>query len=785
MKISIKTKLVAGLMVTMAPPVLAIFLVMAWTTSQQSHENFVRSTAKELQHISGTIQTFLDESRLNSTIITSDPLLQRIGPSLTSYLDTTSDNTTQTRPDDLLGQDIVSLLRRIQDSHPNYVDVFLGTRYGGFLIANSISLPAGYDPRIRPWYKQALQNPGQPGVTEAYASTTGEAVISVVRSFKGPDGQPLGVAGMDISLKGLTDMIKEIRIGETGFMVLVEDNGTILVDPLNPENNFKSIDEASEPALAELFAMESGNMDVTINGTDYVGVVSTSKESGWKSFGLITRAEIMAPVYSALWKLVVVMLVAPFFLLAILGIFTNRTMVRPLQRVSGFLREIGEGDFSRRINEQRNDEIGQIFLALDNMADSLQAKAELAEGIAGGDLTRNVKLTSQRDSLGSALRTMTQNLNQIIAQVNTASVQIDAGSDQVSGSSQALSQGATEQAASLEEITSSMTQISSQTKANAENASLANRMMGQAKDTVTGGQQAGREMGQAMQEIAESSSKVSKIIKVIDEIAFQTNLLALNAAVEAARAGRHGKGFAVVAEEVRNLASRSAKAAQETTELIETALSRVEAGQELTGRLDESFEDIATSSAKVADLVAEIAAASNEQAEGVSQINTALGQVDQVTQQNTANAEETASAAEELSAQAAQLRSVLRKFRLRKKGPSSAQDESAEPKRRYTARSAPPQPLPASRQEEKKPPRGQAPKAQSQSRQSARQSARQVKNVEHGGRADPDDAWGTSPQQAKPATPQAAKPTKPAPRTQDEQRPEDIISLDDNDFGRY
>jgi methyl-accepting chemotaxis protein len=162
MKISIKTKLVAGLMVTMAPPVLAIFLVMAWTTSQQSHENFVRSTAKELQHISGTIQTFLDESRLNSTIITSDPLLQRIGPSLTSYLDTTSDNTTQTRPDDLLGQDIVSLLRRIQDSHPNYVDVFLGTRYGGFLIANSISLPAGYDPRIRPWYKQALQNPGQP-----------------------------------------------------------------------------------------------------------------------------------------------------------------------------------------------------------------------------------------------------------------------------------------------------------------------------------------------------------------------------------------------------------------------------------------------------------------------------------------------------------------------------------------------------------------------------------------------------------------------------------------------
>jgi methyl-accepting chemotaxis protein len=227
-----------------------------------------------------------------------------------------------------------------------------------------------------------------------------------------------------------------------------------------------------------------------------------------------------------------------------------------------------------------------------------------------------------------------------------------------------MSQGATEQASSLEEITSSINEIAAQTRQNAENASLANRLAGEARESAEKGNGQMSQMVGAMQEINASSQSISKIIKVIDEIAFQTNLLALNAAVEAARAGRHGKGFAVVAEEVRSLAARSAKAARETAEMIEGSAKKVEGGMHIASLTAEALKQIVAAAARVSDLVAEIAASSNEQAQGVAQISTGLGQIDQVTQQNTAHAEESASAAEELSSQSIMMLQLIGTFKL-------------------------------------------------------------------------------------------------------------------------
>jgi methyl-accepting chemotaxis protein len=243
-------------------------------------------------------------------------------------------------------------------------------------------------------------------------------------------------------------------------------------------------------------------------------------------------------------------------------------------------------------------------------------------------------------------------------------VKVRSGTEQISDASQSLSQGATEQASSLEEITASMAEIASQTKTNAENATQANALSNQARDAAENGSRKMDAMVAAMNDINDSSQQIAKIIKVIDDIAFQTNLLALNAAVEAARAGRHGKGFAVVADEVRNLAGRSAKAASETAELIESSNTKVGNGLQMAEETSESFASILDGVVKATDLVGEIAAASNEQAEGVSQVNQGLSQVDQVTQQNTASAEETASAAEELRGQAVDLQKQIARFKL-------------------------------------------------------------------------------------------------------------------------
>jgi methyl-accepting chemotaxis protein len=310
---------------------------------------------------------------------------------------------------------------------------------------------------------------------------------------------------------------------------------------------------------------------------------------------------------------------------------------------------------------------------------SMKRITQAAERIAAGDLCSDVSVNT-KDEIGMlalAFCKMSENLNEVMSGISAASEQVTSGASQLSDSSMALSQGASEQASSIEELTASLEQISSQTKLNAQNASQANKLAGAAQSNASQGNEQMKDMLKAMEEINISSTNISKIIKVIDDIAFQTNILALNAAVEAARAGQHGKGFAVVAEEVRNLAAKSASAAKETTEMIEGSIKKVEAGTKLATHTAEALNKIVDGVAQAASLVNQIDVASNEQATGLAQINQAVMQVSQVVQANSSVSEQSAAASKELAGQAEMMRESVKMFKLRGMRGATAQAVSA------------------------------------------------------------------------------------------------------------
>ena len=340
--------------------------------------------------------------------------------------------------------------------------------------------------------------------------------------------------------------------------------------------------------------------------------------------------------------------------------------------VQAMLAQVADGQLSARGAVERMDgtygpiltKVNQILGAAVAPIDELR---DCMVKAAAGDLTvaMHGDLRGDHAALRDAYNGMVGALSDTLGRCKEASDQIAGGSSQVAASAQSLASGATTSAAAIEQIGATIRDMANQSRKTAASAGEVDQLASQAGQVAVRGDDRMKAMLRAMDEIDEASQRISKIIKVIDEIAFQTNLLALNAAVEAARAGVHGRGFAVVAEEVRNLAARSATAARETTHMIESTIVKVGQGSKSAHETARALEEIVESVTRVKSVVAEIAQASSEQAEGIAQINTGLEQVDRVTQQNTAAAEESAAASEELSTQASTLRQMMLRFKLR------------------------------------------------------------------------------------------------------------------------
>lgn len=352
-----------------------------------------------------------------------------------------------------------------------------------------------------------------------------------------------------------------------------------------------------------------------------------------------------------------------------IAIYMTKNIQKSLAMVTKAADELAKGKVDVKLEKTSNDEFGMLMDSFQNVVDNIRYQAQIVQEVANGNMTVEVRPKSEEDVMGYALRKFVRQNHHGISNVKDSAYQVTTSASQVASASEALAQGSTEQASAIEQITASIDDVAERTKQNASQANTASELMAQAIEEVKKGNEEMQDMVVAMQEINKASEGISKIIKVIDDIAFQTNILALNAAVEAARAGEAGKGFAVVAEEVRNLAAKSSSAAAETAEMIEDSIQKVETGSSIANETAQALEEITSVVKQSETIITEIAEASNYQATAIAQMVQAISQVSQVVQNNSATSEECAAASMELSNQASRVRDLLSIYKL--KGNSS------------------------------------------------------------------------------------------------------------------
>ena len=350
--------------------------------------------------------------------------------------------------------------------------------------------------------------------------------------------------------------------------------------------------------------------------------------------------------------------------LLIIGRTLGKTMRTSMGKITDATRAIAIGKVDIELKKDRQDEFGDLMDEYQKMIESTKEQAMILQEVAEGNMNVQVVPRSEEDLIGNSLKMMAEKNRYTLRNIQDATNQVMTGARQVAGASEALAQGSAEQASAIEEITAAITEVADKTRQNASQANEAAEIVTKAIEDVKAGNAQMVEMLSAMQDINKAAESISKIIKVIDDIAFQTNILALNAAVEAARAGEAGKGFAVVAEEVRNLAAKSAQAASETADLIEDSIAKIHTGSEIANATYKSLEEVTEAVKKNEELVNNIADASNYQATAVAQINQAIGQVAEVVQTNSATSEECAAAGEELENQVMRMEELLSVYNL-------------------------------------------------------------------------------------------------------------------------